>query len=195
MRALDFEDIPALPSVDDRPLAETRRRWINLASCVDELESLVLFNQTVHECHANGLSRLADEANRWDHASTHLVDIFDMTHFAGLIDLAFRERPALAAFDGPCQNELVENFRRLDVLQLENARLAGGLAHIRRLPAANTGNGQIGILWREFEKKGRFLPIRKLMAKAGTAIQVVKPVFMMSPLSIANFVPPGSLTV
>ena len=31
------------------------------------------------------------------------------------------------------------------------------------------------------------------MAKAGNAIQAIKPVFMMSPLSIANFVPPGAL--
>ncbi|MGV3656991.1 MAG: hypothetical protein ACO1NX_03520, partial [Chitinophagaceae bacterium] len=37
------------------------------------------------------------------------------------------------------------------------------------------------------------MPIRKLMADAGMAIQTIKPVFMMSPLSIANFLPPGAL--
>jgi superfamily I DNA and/or RNA helicase len=37
------------------------------------------------------------------------------------------------------------------------------------------------------------MPLRKLMARAGNVIQAIKPVFMMSPLSIANFIPPGAL--
>ncbi|MCI0395488.1 MAG: DUF3320 domain-containing protein, partial [Chloroflexi bacterium] len=50
-----------------------------------------------------------------------------------------------------------------------------------------------GVLLREFEKKRRHLPIRKLMGLAGNAIQTIKPVFMMSPLSIPMFLPPGTL--
>ena len=46
---------------------------------------------------------------------------------------------------------------------------------------------------REFEKKRRHLPIRKLMTEAGNAILQIKPGFMMSPLSIAKFIPPGSV--
>jgi superfamily I DNA and/or RNA helicase len=53
--------------------------------------------------------------------------------------------------------------------------------------------GQLGILRREFEKRSRHLPIRQLMTKTGNAIQAIKPVFMMSPLSIATFIPPGSI--
>jgi very-short-patch-repair endonuclease len=53
--------------------------------------------------------------------------------------------------------------------------------------------GQLGILLREFEKKRRHLPIRQLLLQAGEVIQTIKPVFMMSPLSIAKFIPPGSL--
>ena len=44
-----------------------------------------------------------------------------------------------------------------------------------------------------FERKSRFAPIRKLMSQAGLAIQALKPVFMMSPLSVANFLPPGTV--
>ena len=46
---------------------------------------------------------------------------------------------------------------------------------------------------REFPKKRKHLPIRQLMAKAGNAIQAIKPVFMMSPLSVATFIPPKSV--
>src|SRR5690606_41641665 len=37
------------------------------------------------------------------------------------------------------------------------------------------------------------MPIRKLMKEAGIAIQAIKPVIMMSPMSIANFLPPDSI--
>ena len=53
--------------------------------------------------------------------------------------------------------------------------------------------GELAILRREFEKKTRNLPIRQLISKAGRAIQAIKPVFMMSPLSIANYLPPGEI--
>jgi len=59
-----------------------------------------------------------------------------------------------------------------------------------KAPEAGRGND----LRREFEKKRRHLPIRKLMQKAGNAVQAIKPIFMMSPLSIAAYIPSGSLT-
>ena len=38
------------------------------------------------------------------------------------------------------------------------------------------------------------MPIRQLMQKAGPAVQTLKPVLMMSPLSVAQFLTPGRLT-
>ena len=37
------------------------------------------------------------------------------------------------------------------------------------------------------------MPVRKLLSKAGHAIQAIKPVFMMSPISIAQYLEPGVL--
>jgi len=51
----------------------------------------------------------------------------------------------------------------------------------------------LAVLKREFQKRSKHLPIRQLIARAGNAVQAVKPVFMMSPLSIATYIPPGSL--
>ncbi|HEY5210001.1 MAG TPA: DUF3320 domain-containing protein [Stellaceae bacterium] len=49
----------------------------------------------------------------------------------------------------------------------------------------------MGIIFAEIGKKKRHLPIRKLMERAGFAIQRLKPIFLMSPLSVAQFLPPG----
>jgi superfamily I DNA and/or RNA helicase len=43
------------------------------------------------------------------------------------------------------------------------------------------------------QKKRSHLPIRKLIDRAGAAVQSIKPVFMMSPLSVAQFLAPGSV--
>lgn len=51
----------------------------------------------------------------------------------------------------------------------------------------------MGILRQQFAKGKGHLPIRRLMVRAGNAVQAIKPVFMMSPLSIANYLAPGSI--
>src|SRR5690606_14700268 len=39
----------------------------------------------------------------------------------------------------------------------------------------------------------RHMPIRKVMERCAPVVQAIKPVFMMSPLSVAQFLPPGAL--
>ena len=52
----------------------------------------------------------------------------------------------------------------------------------------------MAVLRREIEKKRRHKPIRQLIKEAGTAILAIKPVFMMSPISVAQYLEPGSVT-
>ncbi|MFZ3496823.1 DUF3320 domain-containing protein [Streptomyces sp. 5.8] len=51
------------------------------------------------------------------------------------------------------------------------------------------GGGGAGIIVREAEKKTRHMPVRELLGKAREAAQSVKPCFMMSPLSVSQFLP------
>jgi very-short-patch-repair endonuclease len=46
------------------------------------------------------------------------------------------------------------------------------------------------LLSNEFGKEKRFTPVRELMTRASSAIRCMKPCFMMSPLSLAKFLPP-----
>lgn len=51
----------------------------------------------------------------------------------------------------------------------------------------------VALLKHEMQKQRRHLPLRELLARAGKAVQAVKPVFMMSPLSVAQYLEPGVL--
>lgn len=109
---------------------------------------------------------------------------------------AYQTRPLLQQFDSIRHNQLLERYRNLEDLSYLVNRERVAEQHWKNAPkptSTTVNSGQISMLRREFEKKTRHLAIRKLMSEAGQVIQGLKPVFMMSPLSIANFLPPGRL--
>ena len=114
------------------------------------------------------------------------------SYLSAVMAEAFRERPALTEFDGNTHQDIINRFRLLDCDLFQHNRALVAQTHWLHLPRG-AGGGQIGVLRREFEKKRRHLPLRKLMTDAGNAVLQIKPVFMMSPLSIAKFIPPGSV--
>ena len=114
-------------------------------------------------------------------------------YYQVLLKKAFMERKALAAFERGQHEHAIVEFCSLDksLLGINRSRLAR--EHWRCMPKTSSGEGQLGVLLWEFQKKSRHLPIRQLMYKAGNVIQAIKPVMMMSPLSIANFIDPESV--
>lgn len=178
--------------LSSQPFSALISRWASQGSRIDDLHTLVTVNQLIAECETEGLQALVSIVLNWEQAGTHLLSIYERARLVAILDRAFLERPTLAAFDGRTHAQLVDHFRRLDLLQLDNDGALLSARHANTVPTGG-GNGELGVLWREFQKRGRFLPIRTLMMKAGHAIQAIKPVFMMSPLSIANYLPPGAL--
>ena len=159
---------------------------------VDRLRALVTYNQLSETCHKEELGGVLRQAESWPEAGSKLVDAYRYTWFEGLVERAFRERQALSRFDRTNHEYVAEKFRELDRLVIEHNRARLAHAHWRGVPTHEAG-GQLGTLKREIQKKRRHLPIRQLTRRAGDAIQAIKPVFMMSPLSIANFLEPGAL--
>lgn len=160
---------------------------------LDNLSQQIAFNHYASELTDAGLDWLLRIARYWPQAGTHLEAVLLHAYFDALIRKAYEERSPIRYFDGGKHERDISQFRDLDrtLLQLNRIKLA--LRHWENLPRTTAG-GQLGVLAREFEKKARHLPIRQLMTRAGRAIQVLKPVFMMSPLSIASYLPPGSVS-
>ena len=120
-------------------------------------------------------------------------DAFSFAICEPLIREAWRRFPTLAGFDGQAHDQLVDRFRQFDKERIDLAAAEVALAHFRGLPKGAADIGEMRVLLHEFNKKRRHLPIRKLIAQAGQAVQAIKPVFMMSPLSVAEFLAPGVL--
>ena len=157
-----------------------------------ELQDAITLNNLKTALVREGLGWLVKVAWELGNAGKLLVPLFLQTCFEALLRKAYSERETLRTFDGQSHESARERFRELDVMGLKATRLELAKAHCEKLPSP-TGYGELGLLLREFEKRSRHLPIRKLVQQAGNAIQVIKPVFMMSPMSIAAFLPPGTV--
>jgi very-short-patch-repair endonuclease len=120
-------------------------------------------------------------------------EVLDHLYYDALIRHARQRLPALAAFDGAVHDTRISAFRDADEQRIRLAQYEAALAHYRAVPRDAGGIGPLGIVRREIEKKTRHLPIRRLMQEAGAAVQAIKPVFMMSPLSVAQFLPAGAI--
>lgn len=90
------------------------------------------------------------------------------------------------------RHALVARFRDLERARLEETRRLVRAKHLAQLPTG--ASGQMGLLRGEMGKKRRHKPIRQVMRVAGPMVQRIKPVLLMSPISIAQYLPPGSAT-
>ena len=168
--------------------------WLAAAATqLPSIHDIVRFNQFERKATEAGIPEVAEAAAARPDAGEHLVGLFEHGCYSTWLEKALKERSALAQFDGTTHERVATQFRKLDEAQFESTRVHLAQLHWERLPRHHAG-GQLGVLRREFQKKKRHFPVRKLMSKAGNAIQSIKPVFMMSPLSIAKYIPPGSVS-
>ena len=104
---------------------------------------------------------------------------------------ARRERPGLNALVGMDRHELAAVFRERERDRLDAVPCLILARHREQLPRG--ADGEMGIIRGEINRKRRHKSIRRLMLEAGAMVQRIKPVFLMSPISIAQFLPPGAL--
>lgn len=184
-------------SADDGPWErpyENLDYWLRSAAAqLPSAGEVVRFNQLEQKAIDAKIPEVAEAAASRSDAGEDLVAMFEHGCYSTWLEAALRERPALAQFDGDTQKGIAEQFRGLDMSQFESNRIRVARLHWDGLPQHH-GGGQLGVLRREFQKRSRHLPVRTLMGRAGNAIQSIKPVFMMSPLSIAKYIPPGSVS-
>lgn len=169
---------------------ETKLQATTWNEQLPQLFQLVQFRQRIRSLRERELGFIAERANNWDPATGSLSRLLLHSYFSGLTSQAYSEEQAIREFSSDEHAATVERFRRLDqaTFILNQTRVAK--KHWDSIPKTNTG--EVLILRREANKKRRHLPIRSLIAKASGAIQAIKPVFMMSPMSIATYLPPGS---
>ena len=192
------------------PFAEQRYVFDDWAARLPEIQDIIGFNNGVDAVLREELRPAVDTSERNPEAAESLTVWFERAWYESIVETAFSERSALREFDGQVHESRIERFQSIDrsSLNFNCSRVAGihraSASRPNQLPdrLVRTSNNvdddtrkrqqQLRVLRREIEKRSRHKPIRRLLAEAGDIIQELKPVFMMSPLSIANYLAPGS---
>lgn len=134
--------------------------------------------------------------------SIHIDQVED-TYKAAVYDLLSRdilkEDPQLDLFSGQSQDAIRDKFRDYDnklkwlqckkiAWQIDKTKIPNG-----NIAARVSERTEKALLDHECGKKTRHIPIRQLVHRAGNALVAIKPCFMMSPMSVAQYLAPGKL--
>jgi len=140
-----------------------------------------------------GLAAFVDAMYDGRIPAAQALDRFAFTYHNAMLRHIAAADPELARFDGATQDRTVDQFASLDLQLLERNRAAVIHKHYASIPRVAGPVGALGVITAEIAKKRRHLPLRQLVRQSAPALQSLKPVFLMSPLSVAQFLEPGAL--
>ena len=189
---LDMDELGLGEGLDQVPLSALRDRFATMAESVteryDEWRRIQKLVEGLVDEGFGELVAMLDEARL---APADAVEEFRYAAAESRWDLARDSVPGLAGLADLNRHELVATFKDLEVEHIANVQDLIRSRHLADLPSGAAG--EMGVIRGEIAKKRRHMPIRRLVEEAGGMVQRIKPVFLMSPLSIAQFLPPRAL--
>lgn len=110
-----------------------------------------------------------------------------------------RKHSTLASFTSAGYENIRKRFVELDkkVMALRKEEIASKVA--KQLIPRGVGTGspsgftERSLIMHELNKRKRHIPTRQLIRRANAALKALKPCFMMSPLSVAQYLVPGQI--
>lgn len=161
-----------------------------------ELPSLVLWSQFLlyrEKCSETVAAPMVPYINENEVLPEDLVQTFKGNYADGVLRAEFMKKRVLSTFIKEVHENKIHKFSELDEKVIVKNRERVNAEIYRRMPQIYVGasrESEAGILLNEFNKKKAHMPIRRLMSSAGGLIQKIKPCFMMSSLSIAQYLEP-----
>ncbi len=154
--------------------------------------SWCLYRKAAIVASSQGLNSLVEAHQQGQLIAEQLVAAFQRA-LLNRWTIAVRDSESvLRNFEGNAHTQALERFRELDTqhINLGRQQVQAQLDKRRLSVSTNvSANSEPGILQREVKKKTRHLPIRKLFQQVPNLLLRLKPCLLMSPLSIAQYLP------
>ncbi|MGQ9592005.1 MAG: DUF4011 domain-containing protein, partial [Planctomycetota bacterium] len=180
----------SLGSIAFGELAERADLWAREAG---RLPEWVRYRRCLDDASARGLGPFLGECRKGGVPGEALLDAFRRAYLTEWLKEAYARSPALASFDRRSLEDRRERFRALD-RELQKEAAAEAIRSVaRRLPDPLPWSEE-NRLRREAAKKARHLPLRKLFPQIPKVLLSLKPCLLMSPLSVAQYLPKDLFT-
>lgn len=164
----------------------------NMKENLDDLFTIARYNLLCNKLNLLNLSEIANLGFEWSFQPKILLSFYEYNWHLSLVNSAYNSRDSIKYFDGIGHLNDIKEFKILDNELAFFAQEHLVLKHFNSLPNVHAP-GEMALIRREINKKKRHIPIRQLLLKAGNAVQQIKPVFMMSPMSVATFLVQGAM--
>jgi transcription elongation GreA/GreB family factor/very-short-patch-repair endonuclease len=135
------------------------------------------------------LGDLVDRAVRQGVSSARFPALVERAVLRAWADKRLAADPWLRITRGADRDDLVAEFRALDWKLSEHARARVTRACDERRPR-DLGFPGVSLINRQGQLKSRHKPVRTQLDEARATVQLIKPCFMMSPLTVSRFLPP-----
>jgi hypothetical protein len=178
------------PEGEQVSLDKLAQRVAAMTAGLDRFSEWARLSYLAGELESNGLGSLVSMLDAGDLEPEKALDEFLYATAEARWEAARAALPGLNDLAYLDRHELVEAFRGLEQARLVETRRLVRAKHLAQLPTGAAG--QMGFLRGEMAKKRRHRPIRQIMKAAGQMVQRIKPVLLMSPISIAQYLPPGA---
>lgn len=151
------------------------------------------WNRVLGEAHAKGLGSLAEALVKGDLHYKQARDVLAVNYCRWWLKAAVDADQLLQRFVSAEHEQAIDDFRRLDEKLAELAKQCIRASLHQETPDADDvrKSSEWGLLRRETQKKKRHIPLRQLVENLPTALPTLTPCLLMSPLSIAQYLPPG----
>ena len=159
-----------------------------LESSVEEVDVWSHFVGSQHELVQLGLESVVELCKRRSAPAADIPKIVKHSVLRAWVDDVVGRDSRLGQGVALDRDRVRQEFRQLDreLVKLSAAAVINACA--QRRPTSMAGGA--GLIKREAQKSKRHWPVRRLLDEAGDAAQRLKPCFMMSPLSVSQFLPP-----
>ena len=188
---IDWQNVLSDEEISEVPISTLVSKFKNWTQNMDSLDGYHVLRSLGNDLDERGLGNVR-ECLAKDVLPVHkIADIFRLLRAESVFYRIADAEPSFRELDGAERTNNVKKFVELDSELQHLAAQELARDHYLKIPRGQTG--QLALIRGEINKKSRHMPIRKLLSEAGDAIIQIKPVFLMSPLSVAQFLAPGQL--
>lgn len=187
------------PNVTNLRLEQIAERLDYAVTTSSDLPAWIGYHRAYQKVTDDDMEHLVEAFEHDKLVLENLEDVYQVVFYRSLLRFAYQQHPELNQLSGINQAQAREQFQRADknllslyqkqlIAQLAQAPIEQGNSRGRRSEWTN-----LALIQNEINKQKQQISLRDLFQRASVSLQQLKPCWMMSPASVAQFIPPGAV--
>ena len=178
------------------PFGVIKNKFDLMLNNYSEQENWIRFIGVYNKLQSLNLAAFVDNAINNEISVKNFSKTFAKMYYTEWLYYIIDSNETISGFDKLKQDMCVQEFKKKDKLRFEIAKaeiiskLNANMPNISNMASGS----QVSTLVREANKKRNIKPVRLLLKEVGSLIQTLKPVFLMSPLSVSTYLDHNSCT-